>query len=75
MKRQSKTLKALSLVLVQAFVLQELVFAAPELSIGKLDIFQKPKIDLGIPESVATIEDAYQTSIGGGARVPPRLSI
>ena len=57
---QRPFLKSVSLVLVQAFLFQQIAFAAPELTPVKVDIFEKPLVHFKLPESVALIEDAYK---------------
>ena len=55
-------LRVVSLLLIHALVFEQFASAAPDLKLSKLDIFAKPKVDLGIPESIALIEDSYRTS-------------
>ncbi len=59
MRKTNKFLKVVSSLLVYTFICEQLAFANPDLSAIKLDLFAKPKVDLGIPESVATVEDAF----------------
>ncbi|MEI8344775.1 MAG: hypothetical protein WCG06_01740, partial [Candidatus Omnitrophota bacterium] len=60
MKKNNSFLKSISLVLVNAFVLEQVAFAAPELKPLAWDLSpQKPRIQLSLPSSVALVEDAY----------------
>ena len=57
-------LKTISLVLVASFILEQFGFASPaDLKPLRLDIFakQKPFVDLELPESVARVEDSFDS--------------
>ena len=94
MKKYNHFLRAISLALISSFILEQVSFAAPDLQ--KLDIGQRiadsglkekkqnlewaKKTLPQIPESIATIEDAWKAeepirhqSVGGLQQVPPKL--
>src|SRR3989338_8941372 len=57
--RISTSLKSVSIILVVAFLAEQVAWAAPDFSPSKAVINETPKVELGIPESVATIEDSW----------------
>ncbi|MBI2095248.1 MAG: hypothetical protein HYT89_03675 [Candidatus Omnitrophica bacterium] len=70
-------IRAIAFFLVLTFLSEQLGFAAADFKPAKLDLFERPKVDLTIPESVAAIEDVF---VGAGlmparatARVAPTL--
>ena len=73
MQRSRRFLRLVSLALLQSFICQQISFAevvAP----AKQDPFEKPKVDLHIPASVGTIEDAYKNGSGKTDRKSTRLN-
>ncbi len=68
MKKYGRSLRIVSLIVIHSFLLEQLSFAAPAIP-SKLDLFAKPNVDLGIPASVATIEDAWFASAPKGKTV------
>ena len=61
MRRKHNFLRAISFILLQSFIIQQVSFA-DVLSPAKQNPFEKPNVDLKIPQSVATIEDTYLSS-------------
>ena len=60
MRSKYSVLRVISSFLVYTFLFEQLAFANPELlTPKKIDPFEKPKIDLKLPPSVAAIEDAF----------------
>ena len=60
MRSKHSILRIISSLLVYTFIFEQAAFANPDLlAPKKLDLFQKPKIDLKLPSSVASIEEAY----------------
>ena len=57
-------LRAVSLSLVATFLLQDFSWAAAELVPKVIDLFGKPKVTWSLPESVGTIEDAWNAPQG-----------
>ena len=64
-----KFVKPLSTLLIISFLAEQFAFAAPGLSPKQINLFEKPVIHVKFPESIATIEDAWQSppnaSVGG----------
>ena len=63
-KGSNRFLKVVSTFLVHSFFLQQLSYAAPDLKPVQLDLFEKPKVNFKLPESVASVEDAYKAPSG-----------
>ena len=57
-------LRVVSLSLAAAFLLQDFSWAAAELVPKAIDLFGKPKVTWSLPESVGTIEDAWNAPQG-----------
>ena len=66
MRSYSIRLKSLSLFLIASLIAEQLVFAAPDFKPAQTRPFDKPTVDLRFPESVASVEDAWNA--GAGAR-------
>ena len=68
MKNKSSTLKSVALVLLQAFLLQQIAFAAPGLSITDLNLFgtQSLKLSFNLPESIATVDEVFKSDNKSG---------
>lgn len=52
--------RIISTFLALLFTLEQVAFAASEVMPKQLDIFEKPTIDLKLPESIATVEDSWK---------------
>ena len=62
MPSKRNVLKSLSLMLVQAFLLQQVAYAAPGMTPIQLDLFQKPGVGFEFPQSVAIIGDTWRAA-------------
>ena len=58
MRRTKSTLRAISFILLQTFIAQQVSWA--DVTPSKTNIFSKPEVGLKIPASVARIEDAWK---------------
>ena len=52
--------RAISTFLALLFSLEQVSFAASELKPKSIDVFEKPAIHFKLPESVASVEDAWK---------------
>ena len=59
MKKTRIVLRSVSIILLQSFILQQVSFADVVVP-SKVNPLSKPGVSLEIPETVATIEDAYK---------------
>src|SRR3989338_762229 len=60
MTRGKLFLKAASFTLLISFIVQDFSFAAGEIKPAALNLFEKPKVSLKFPDSVARVEDSYE---------------
>jgi len=70
-------LKIIAAIVANVFCLQQLAFAAPDLKLNELSLFQKPLYRFQLPQSVALIEEEYRAPAhrGPGTRLPAKTII
>ena len=65
MREQNIFIRSVSIVVSLSFILESLVFAAPDIRPVALPVMEKPSIRLDLPRSIATAGEAYR---GSGAK-------